>query len=129
MFWATYGGFYGQRPKFRPVVSEGEDLSEGKDWADFPLTSMGIYIFAEIGAWKSLEELEDSLILPELLEFVSACRMSDHRNLKIAAMAQGAETDLDEADYGFGTGTGPVKEAASGFEVSHLPIGIGFSQE
>jgi len=90
---------------------------------------MEVYIFAEIGAWKSLEELEDSLILPELLEFVSACRMSDHRNLKIAAMAQGAETDLDEADYGFGTGTGPVKEAASGFEVSHLPIGIGFSQE
>ena len=88
---------------------------------------MEIYVFAEIGAWKSLEELEDSLILPELLEFVSACRRSDHRNLKIAAMAQGAETDLDEQDYGFSEG--PVKEAASGFEVSHLPIGVGFTEE
>ena len=72
---------------------------------------MEVFIFAQIGAWKSLEELEDSLILPELLEFVSACRRSD----------------LDEQDYGFSEG--PVKEAASGFEVSHLPIGVGFTEE
>ena len=62
---------------------------------------MEIYVFAEIGAWKSLEELEDNLILPELIEFVGACRRADHRGLKIAAMAQGAETDLDSDDYGF----------------------------
>ena len=90
---------------------------------------MEVFIFAHIGAWKSLEELEDSLILPELLEFVSACRRSDHRNLKIAAMAQGAETDLDEQDYGFSEGMGSDKEAASGFELSHLPIGVGFSED
>jgi len=90
---------------------------------------MEIYIFAEIGAWGSLEELEDNLILPELIEFVGACRRADHRNLKIAAMAQGAETDLDSEDYGFDIGTGSDKEAASGFELSHLPIGVGFSED
>ena len=90
---------------------------------------MEIYVFAEIGAWKSLEELEDSLILPELIEFVGACRRADHRNLKIAAMAQGAETDLDSDDYGFDIGMGADNEAASGFEISHLPIGVGFTEE
>ncbi|SVD45346.1 uncharacterized protein METZ01_LOCUS398200, partial [marine metagenome] len=59
----------------------------------------------------------------------SACRRSDHRNLKIAAMAQGAETELDENDYGFEMGAVSDKEAASGFEVSHLPIGVGFAEE
>ena len=90
---------------------------------------METYIFAEIGAWKSLEELEDSLILPELIEFVGACRRADHRNLKIAAMAQGAETDLSSDDYGFDIGMGSTNEAASGFEISHLPIGVGFTEE
>tara|TARA_Y100001949_G_scaffold101847_1_gene85878 strand:+ start:559 stop:831 length:273 start_codon:yes stop_codon:yes gene_type:complete len=90
---------------------------------------MEIYVFAEIGAWKSIEELEDSLILPELIEFVGACRRADHRGLKIAAMAQGAETDLDSDDYGFDIGTGSNKEAASGFELSHLPVGLGFTEE
>ena len=90
---------------------------------------MEVYIFAEIGAWKSLEELEDSLILPELIEFVGACRRTDHRNLKLYAMAQGAETDLDSDDYGFDIGMGSGKEAASGFELSHLPLGVGFSEE
>ncbi|MBO37409.1 MAG: hypothetical protein CL612_06230 [Anaerolineaceae bacterium] len=92
---------------------------------------MGIYVFTEIGAWKSLEELEDRLILPELIELVGACRRADHRNLKIAAMAQGAETDLDSDDYGFdiGMGSGSADEAASGFEISHLPIGVGFAEE
>jgi len=90
---------------------------------------MGIYVFTEIGAWKSLEELEDSLILPELVEFVGACRRADHRNLKIAAMAQGAETNLDSDDYGFDIGDGSSEAAASGFEISHLPIGVGFTEE
>ena len=90
---------------------------------------MEVFIFAEIGAWKSLEELEDSLILPELIEFVGACRRTDHRNLKLYAMAQGAETDLDSDDYGFDIGMGSGKEAASGFELSHLPLGVGFSEE
>ena len=90
---------------------------------------MEIYIFAEIGAWRSLEELEENLILPELIEFVGACRRADHRKLKIAAMAQGAETDLDSDDYGFDIGMGSDKEAASGFELSHLPIGVGFSED
>ena len=90
---------------------------------------MEIYVFTEVGAWKSLEELEDSLILQELIEFVGACRRADGRNLKIAAMAQGAETDLDSDDYGFDIGTGSSKEAASGFELSHLPLGVGFSEE
>tara|TARA_B110001454_G_scaffold199003_1_gene203494 strand:+ start:193 stop:471 length:279 start_codon:yes stop_codon:yes gene_type:complete len=91
---------------------------------------MEIYVFTEVGAWKSLEELEESLILPELLEFVSACRRSDNRNLKISAMAQGADAELDEFDYGFDIhGGSSGKEAASGFEISHLPVGVGFAEE
>ena len=89
---------------------------------------MCVYIFTDIGAWKSLEELEAELTLNELLLFVSACRVSDYKNLKMMAMAQGAETELDDSDYGFEIGGGSAgKDAISGFEASHLPVGLGYS--
>ena len=88
---------------------------------------MEAYIFADIGAWKSFEELEDELTLPELLVLVSSCRRSDYKNIKMMAMAQGAETVLDDEDYGFETE--PTQDAATGFELSHLPVGLGYVEE
>ena len=88
---------------------------------------MEAYIFADIGAWKSFEELEDELTLPELLVLVSACRRSDYKNIKMMAMAQGAETTLDHEDYGFEAETSV--EAASGYELTHLPVSLGYVEE
>jgi len=91
---------------------------------------MEAYVFADIGAWRSFEELEDSLILKELLLLVSACRRSDFKNLKMLGMAQGAEVQLDDDDYGFGGATTPAggKQAASGFEITHSPLGLGYEE-
>jgi hypothetical protein len=43
-------------------------------------------------------------------------------------MAQGAVVQLDDDDYGFegAAGTTSQKEAASGFEISHSPLGLGY---
>jgi len=92
---------------------------------------MEAYVFADIGAWRSLEELEDSLVLNELLLLVSACRRSDFKNLKMMGMAQGAEVQLDDDDYGFEGASGQTRgqEAASGFELSHLPVSLGYEEE
>ena len=91
---------------------------------------MEAYVFADIGAWRSLEELEDSLILKELLLLVSSCRRSDYKNLKMLGMAQGADVQLDDDDYGYEGATGPTssKEAASGFEISHSALGLGYEE-
>jgi len=88
---------------------------------------MEAYIFADIGAWKSFEELEDELTLPELLVLVSSCRRSDYKNIKMMAMAQGADTTLDDEDYGFEAE--PSNEAASGYELTHLPVSLGYVEE
>jgi|TARA_Y100000310_G_scaffold259154_1_gene267732 hypothetical protein len=92
------------------------------------------YIFSDVGAWKSIEELEESLTLGELMLIVSACRRSDYKRIKMTAMAAGAEVTLDDDDYGWETdgpgGTGPGgKQAASGFELTHLPVGLGYVEE
>jgi hypothetical protein len=91
---------------------------------------MEAYVFAETGAWKSFEELEEEMTLNELMFLVSACRRSDYKRIKMFAMAQGAEVDIDDEDYGFSIGNpGSGKEAVSGFEASHLPIGLGYAKE
>ena len=61
---------------------------------------------------------------------VSACRRSDFKNLKMLGMAQGAEVQLDDDDYGFGgaTETTGGKQAASRFELSHSPLGLGYEE-
>jgi|TARA_Y100000034_G_C6896417_1_gene413386 hypothetical protein len=99
------------------------------DWDNFPLTSMEAYIFADVGAWRSFEELENELTLQELLLIVNSCRRSDYKNLKIMAMSQGAEVELDDDDYGFEIFAGAGKDPISGFEASHLPIGLGYTAE
>jgi hypothetical protein len=91
---------------------------------------MEAYVFADIGAWRSIEELEDSLILNELILLVSACRRSDFKNLKMMAMGQGADVTLEDEDYGFEIGSSSGgKDAISGFEATHLPIGVGYVEE
>ena len=88
---------------------------------------MEAYIFADIGAWTSFEHLEDELTLSELLVLVASCRRSDFKNIKMMAMAQGADTTLDDEDYGFETEMGQeVESGASGFELTHLPVSLGY---
>jgi len=91
---------------------------------------MEAYVFSETGAWKSFEELEEELTLNELMTLVGSCRRSDYKKIKMFAIAQGAEVDIDDEDYGFSIGNpASAKDAVSGFEASHLPIGLGYAQE
>lgn len=57
-------------------------------------------MFVQTGAWLSLEQLEESLILHELFLLYRACANSFSKNVKAMALVQGAEDiDLDEDWY------------------------------
>lgn len=49
-----------------------------------------------IGAWKSYEELEDSISLPELFAALDAVRERTHSERKFLAELQGGALDSDE---------------------------------
>ena len=46
-----------------------------------------------LGIWKNIEELEDSLSLPELNAILSASRDREHRSNKFAAALRGIDLD------------------------------------
>lgn len=57
-------------------------------------------MFVQVGAWRSIEELEESLILNELFLLVRACNHAFSQQLKAMAVTQGAEDiDLNEDWY------------------------------
>lgn len=57
-------------------------------------------MFVNVGAWHSIEHLEESLILGELFLLVRACQHQFSQQLKALAMSQGADDiDLNEDWY------------------------------
>lgn len=70
-------------------------------WDELPLLKYEAEVFVQTGAWLSIEQLEESLILHELFLLYRACAFHFSRNLKAMALVQGAEgVDLDEDWYG-----------------------------
>jgi hypothetical protein len=59
---------------------------------------MEVVAFSRIGAWKTYEELEESLTVNELMETVKALRVDDKEQLRRMIMAQHGEDPFPEGD-------------------------------
>jgi len=82
----------------------------------------------QTGAWKSLEELEESLILHEMFLLYRACTNEFSKSLKISAMAQGADVDLEEDWYSPSEFKGKKEQQLGAFDIASM-IGLGYAQE
>lgn len=98
-------------------------MDEGTPWEDLPLLKYESEIFVKTGAWNSIEHLESSLILNELFLLYRACMNETSTAMKIAAASQGAEVDFDDDWYNEEV---KQKTAASAFDISQIPIGLGY---
>ena len=78
----------------------------------------------QCSAWKSIEELEDSLTLEEMFLLYNASKHQFSMTLKSQAAAWGAEIDWDEDWYDPAPPPKPV--SLSGGDVKFLPIGLGY---
>jgi hypothetical protein len=67
---------------------------EDKGWTDFDLLTLENEVFM-IGIWKSFEDLERHLSLPELINIISAIRDLDYREKKFLAAMQGVDLDAN----------------------------------
>ena len=87
--------------------------------------------FVTVGAWINIEQVERSITLPELIHIVDMGRSKRHQDYDIIAQIQTGEsigqyssmTDLDTI------ASSRDSEAISGFEASHLPVGLGYVSE
>jgi len=91
-------------------------------WEDIPLLKYESELLVRCGAWKSLYEIEDSLTLEEMFLLYRASSNEVAMDMKIAAASQGADVDLNEDWY-----EPEEEQAASGYELSALPFGMGYS--
>lgn len=120
MLSGTHGCCYGWRPK---RVEGGSPSGEGIPWDDLPLTKYEAEVFVQIGAWKNLEELEDSLLLHELFLLYRALGNEYTKTIKASAVAFGGEVDFDDDWYD------PVEvepDVIDGDNIKYLPIGLGY---
>lgn len=93
-------------------------------WSDIPLLKYEAELFVHCAAWKSIEELEESLTLEEMFLLYNASKNEFSMNLKAQAMAAGADVDWDDDWY---DPAPPVKPTPlSGGDVKFLPIGLGY---
>lgn len=82
-------------------------------------------VFVAAGAWKSLLELEECLTLEELFLLYRAVTNEFTKQVKISAMAAGAEgVDFDEDWYD--PEPPPEPDVIDAHNVRFLPIGIGY---
>lgn len=84
-------------------------------------------VFVQVGAWKNLEELEDSLLLHELFLLYRALGNEYSKTIKASAVAFGGEVDFDDDWYD--PLPPPEPEVIDGSNVKFLPIGIGYGAE
>ena len=98
-------------------------------WEDIPLLKYESEIFVQTGAWHSLEQLEESLILHEMFLLYRACTNEFSKNLKALAASQGADVDFDEDWYD--TSDNVKNHAVTGTEIRMMPkgFGLGYSAE
>jgi hypothetical protein len=75
-------------------VEEEDGRAESKTtWPEFDLASLESEAFL-LGIWKSYEELESNISIPELVEILEAKREKDYNDKKFTAALKGV--DLDE---------------------------------
>lgn len=80
-------------------------------------------VFIASGAWKSLLELEDNLILEELFLLYRAHSNEYTKQIKVSALAAGAEVDFDDDWY---DPEPPKPKEMIGFHNIHQFPGLGY---
>jgi hypothetical protein len=80
-------------------------------------------VFVQIGAWKNLEELENSLLLHELFLLYRACGNEYTKTIKASAVAFGGEVDFDDDWY---DPLPPEDNSITADNYRDIPIGLGF---
>lgn len=81
-------------------------------------------VFVQVGAWKNLEELEDSLLMHELFLLYRALGNEYTKTIKASAVAFGGEVDFDDDWYD--PEPPPEKPYIDGTNFTQLPIGLGY---
>ena len=81
-------------------------------------------IFVQVGAWKNILELEESLNLEELFLLYRACSNEFSKQVKVSAIAFGGDVDFDDDWYDPEPPKKP--EAIQGNDLRFLPIGLGY---
>lgn len=117
-----------RRNGYRPKPVEGEEGSgDPISWDDLPLLKYELEVFVQVGAWKNIEEMEESLLLHELFIMYRACGNEYTKTIKASAVAFGGEVDFDEDWYD--PAPPPPKPIIDGSNVGQLPIGLGYAME
>lgn len=78
--------------KVEEETTTNEEEQSGSSWKDLNLAKLESEAFL-IGAWKSIEELEESLCLSELMAVLEARREQDYSSKKFAAALKGVDLD------------------------------------
>lgn len=74
------------------VKEEATESQKGSDWEKLDLAKLESEAFL-LGIWKSYDELELSLSMPELLATIEAKREADYNDKKFDAAMQGVDLD------------------------------------
>ncbi len=107
-------------------------MQAAKDaWQSFPLHHLVLEVFINVGAWENIDHLEKSISLRELTYIIDTCRYKRHQDYDFQAQIMTGEgigdyvsmTDIER------TASSSDPGAISGFEASHLPIGLGYVSE
>lgn len=77
------------------VKEQAQKGEPGPSWEEFDIAKLESEIFV-LGIWKSYDELESSLSLPEILAIISSKRELDYQEKKFFAAIQGV--DLEGSD-------------------------------
>ena len=76
---------------------EPAEEGSGSDWATLDLAALESEAFL-LGIWKSYEEMENSMSMPELVATIEAKRKSDYEDKKFFAAIQGVDLDKNNAE-------------------------------
>jgi hypothetical protein len=74
------------------VREQAEDSGSDSSWEKLDLARLESEVFL-LGIWKSYDELESSVSMPELVATLEAYRESDYREKKFLAAIQGVDLD------------------------------------
>lgn len=78
--------------KEKDIKDQAVKNTEKSDWDSFDLLSIETEVFL-FGIWKNIEELEESISLPELMNIISTYRDLDYKEKKFLAALQGVDLD------------------------------------
>jgi hypothetical protein len=76
--------------------TKAKDAKGKSDWASLDLASLEAEVFL-LGIWKSYEELELSISMPELIATLESQRKSDYDSKKFFAAIQGVDIDKNSS--------------------------------